>query len=145
MKPTIPPYQPWALTEHRQFSEMSPFSSRFQHTSSKYHVITLNWLLILIFVFAYLIRCFLLTYVYFMLIMLSCVVYTAKTVRVVLSVCLSVRASSSTTGCEAANERHQRVVNDDKIDTSRRMHGIFGERERVHNDSSARAILQLEP
>ena len=32
------------------------------------------------------------------------------------SVCLSVRASSSTTGYEAANEWHQRVVNDEKID-----------------------------
>ena len=32
-----------------------------------------------------------------------------------LSVCLSVRASSSTTGYEAANEWHQRVVNDEKI------------------------------
>ena len=29
---------------------------------------------------------------------------------------------------------------------SRRMHGIFGERERAHNDCvSARAYLQLEP
>ena len=35
---------------------------------------------------------------------------------VCLSVCLSVRASYSTTGYEAANEWHQRVVNDEKID-----------------------------
>ena len=34
------------------------------------------------------------------------------------SVCLSVRASSSTTGYEAANEWHQRVVNDEKIDSN---------------------------
>ena len=32
------------------------------------------------------------------------------------SVCLSVRASSRTTGYEAANEWHQRVVNNEKMD-----------------------------
>ena len=32
------------------------------------------------------------------------------------SVCLSVRASSRTTGYEAANEWYQRVVNNEKID-----------------------------
>ena len=32
------------------------------------------------------------------------------------SVCLSVRASSRTTGYEAANEWHQRIVNNEKID-----------------------------
>ena len=40
----------------------------------------------------------------------------AARVTVVLSVCLSVRASSRTTGYEAANEWHQRVVNNEKID-----------------------------
>ena len=35
---------------------------------------------------------------------------------VCLSVCLSVRASSRTTGYEAANEWHQRVVNNEKMD-----------------------------
>ena len=35
---------------------------------------------------------------------------------VCLSVCLSVRASSCTTGYEAANEWHQRIVNNEKID-----------------------------
>ena len=40
----------------------------------------------------------------------------ARVTVVVLSVCPSVRASSSTTGYEAANEWHQRVVNDEKID-----------------------------
>ena len=34
------------------------------------------------------------------------------------SVGLSVRASSRTTGYEAANEWHQRVVNNEKIDTN---------------------------
>ena len=34
------------------------------------------------------------------------------------SVCLSVRASSRTTGYEVANEWHQRVVNNEKIDTN---------------------------
>ena len=36
---------------------------------------------------------------------------------VCLSVCLSVRASSRTTGYEAANEWHQQVVNKEKMDT----------------------------
>ena len=40
----------------------------------------------------------------------------ARVTVVVLSVCLSVRASSRTTGYEAANEWHQRVVNNEKID-----------------------------
>ena len=40
----------------------------------------------------------------------------ARVIVVVLSACLPVRASSSTTGYEAANEWHQRVVNDEKID-----------------------------
>ena len=35
---------------------------------------------------------------------------------VCLSVCLSLRASSRTTGYDAANEWHQRVVNNDKMD-----------------------------
>ena len=35
---------------------------------------------------------------------------------VCLSVCLSVRASSCTTGYEAANEWHQRIVNNEKMD-----------------------------
>ena len=43
-------------------------------------------------------------------------VCAARVTVVVLSVRLSVRASSSTTGYEAANEWHQRVVNDEKID-----------------------------
>ena len=34
------------------------------------------------------------------------------------SVCLSVRASSRTTGYEAANEWYQRVVNNEKMDTN---------------------------
>ena len=33
-----------------------------------------------------------------------------------LSVCLSVRASSRTTGYEAGNEWHQRVVNNEEMD-----------------------------
>ena len=41
---------------------------------------------------------------------------TNRVTVVVLSVCPSVRASSSTTGYEAANEWHQWVVNDEKID-----------------------------
>ena len=40
----------------------------------------------------------------------------ARVTVVVLSVCLSVRASSRTTGYEAANEWHQRVANNEKID-----------------------------
>ena len=40
----------------------------------------------------------------------------ARVTVVVLSVCLSVRASSRTTGYEAANERYQRVVNNEKMD-----------------------------
>ena len=44
---------------------------------------------------------------------------TVVVLSVCLSVCpvrLSVRASSRTTGYEAANEWHQRVVNNEKID-----------------------------
>ena len=40
----------------------------------------------------------------------------ARVTVLVLSVCLGVRASSSTTGYEAANQWHQRVVSDEKID-----------------------------
>ena len=40
----------------------------------------------------------------------------ARVTVVVQSVCLSVRASSRTTGYEAANEWHQRVVNNEKMD-----------------------------
>ena len=40
----------------------------------------------------------------------------ARVTVVVLSFCLSVRASSRTTGYKAANEWHQRVVNNEKMD-----------------------------
>ena len=40
----------------------------------------------------------------------------ARVTVVVLCVCLSLRASSSTTGYEVANEWHKRVVNDEQMD-----------------------------
>ena len=49
---------------------------------------------------------------------------TVLGLSVCLSVCLSVRASSRTTGYEAANEWHQRVVNNENETSAFQIHGV---------------------